>query len=131
MDLELERRALQIVVGAVALAPVTAGWAGIIAGPAFLRLYGPAASLTHAAYLSGLLLGIGLGFWSTIPGIEKQGRMFTALTAIVVAGGLARAWMALRLGAASPLIAGPLLMELGVTPLLWLWQRKVARGFGG
>jgi hypothetical protein len=34
------------------------------------------------------------------------------------------------LGAASPLIAGPLLMELGVTPLLWLWQRKVARSFG-
>lgn len=124
---EAERRALQIAVGAAALVPVTAGWAGIIGGAGFLGLFGPAVALTHAAYLSGLLLGVGLGFWSTIPGIERQGRAFTLLAGVVVVGGLARAWTALRLGAASPFIAGPLLMELGVTPVLWLWQRKLCR----
>jgi len=127
MDFETERRALQIAVGTAALVPVTAGWASLIAGPLFLQLYGPAQSLTHAAYLSGLLLGLGLGFWSTIPGIEKQGRVFTLLTAMVMAGGLARAFWAVRLGTDGPLVIGPLAMELGVTPLLWRWQQRVAR----
>jgi hypothetical protein len=125
-----EKRALQAAVGAAALVPVTVGWAGIIGGSHFLRLFGPAAALTHAAYLSGLLLGIGLGFWSTIPDIEKQGRIFSLLAGVVVLGGLARAEAALSLGAASPFIAGPLLMELGVTPLLWLWQRDLSRRMG-
>jgi hypothetical protein len=125
--LNAEKRALQIAVGMAALLPVTAGWAGIIGGAHFLGLFGSAPARAHAAYLSGLLLGIGLGFWSTIPDIERQGRLFGILTGIVIAGGLARAFTALRLDAVSSLVAGPLLMELGITPLLWLWQRKLAR----
>ena len=125
--LNAEKRALQIAVGVAALLPVTAGWAGIIGGSRFLGLFGSGAALSHAAYLSGLLLGTGLAFWSTIPDIERQGRLFGVLTGIMIAGGLAQAFTALRLGAVSPLIAGPLLMELGVAPLLWLWQRKLAR----
>ncbi len=127
MNYDSEKLALQVAIAIAALLPVTAGWAGVLGGAGFLRLYGPAAALTHAGYLSGLLLGIGLAFWSTIPEIEKEGRLFGLLTAIVFLGGLARAWTALRLGAASPLIAGPLLMELGVTPVLWAWQRRLAR----
>jgi len=45
---------------------------------------------SHFRYLSGLLLGIGLGFWSTIPRIEANGDRFRLLSFIVVAGGLAR-----------------------------------------
>jgi hypothetical protein len=125
MDHDVERRALQSAVAVAALLPVTAGWLGILGGPQYLSLYGPAQSLSHAAYLSGLLLGIGLAFWSTIPDIEKEGRLFGLLCAIVMGGGLARAFVAIRLGVLSPGIAGPLLMELGVTPLLWMWQRRL------
>ena len=95
--------------------------------PQMLTLSGPPHALTHVSYLSGLLLGIGLVFWSLIPSIERQGRIFTLLTAIVVVGGLARAVTALRLGAWGLSVALPLVMELGVTPLLWAWQRRVAR----
>lgn len=108
-----------------ALAPLTAGALGILA-PGLLGLYGDRAGLSHAAYLSGLLLGIGLAYWSLIPDIEKRAGAFTLLTLIVQAGGLARLYAAFRLRAWSLDIALPLLMELGVTPLLWIWQMRVA-----
>ena len=108
------------------LVPVTAGLVGIVA-PAFLDLAGSTPSLTHIAYLSGLLLAIGLGFWSTIPAIETKTGRFTMLTALVVLGGLARLIAALRLGAWSWGVILPLIMELGVTPALWLWQKRLAQ----
>ena len=43
---------------------------------------------SHYRYLSGLLLGIGLGFWTAIPNIEHEGHHFRLLAAIVVVGGL-------------------------------------------
>jgi hypothetical protein len=89
-------------------------------------LSGELSALTHAAYLSGLLLGIGISFWSLIPNIERQGRAFALLTAIVALGGLARLVAAIRLGVWSPSVTLPLLLELGVTPMLYLWQRRVA-----
>ena len=123
----IERQALQIAVAIAGLVPVSAGAAGIVIGPGVLALSGPVSALTHAAYLSGLLLGIGIGFWSLIPAIERQGRVFTLLTAIVMLGGLARAYTALRLGAWGPSVSLPLMMELGVTPALCLWQWRVAK----
>ena len=91
----MERRALQIAVALAGLVPLTAGALGILA-PTVLGLHGDRAALTHAAYLSGLLLGIGLAYWSLIPDIEKRSGPFTLLTAIVFVGGLARLSMALR-----------------------------------
>jgi hypothetical protein len=92
-----------------------------------LGLYGDRDAVAQAAYLSGLLLGIGLAYWSLIPDIEKRGAAFTLLTAIVQVGGLARLYAAVRMGTLSPGIAAPLLMELVITPLLWLWQQRVSR----
>ena len=86
--------------------------------------------LTHGAYLSGLLLGVGVSFWRLIPSIERQGRIFSLLTLLVVLGGLARALTAFRLGAWNLSVGLPLVMELGVTPALWLWQRRVSSLFG-
>jgi hypothetical protein len=122
----MEKRLLQVAVGLAALVPLTAGALGIMA-PGMVGLYGGRAGLSHAAYLSGLLLGIGLAYWSLIPDIEKRSGAFTLLTALVQAGGLARLYAAFRLQAWAPGIALPLLMELGVTPLLWIWQQRVAQ----
>jgi len=121
-----EKRALQFAVAIAGLVPLTAGALGVLE-PGMLGLYGGANAIAHAAYLSGLLLGIGLAYWSLLPDLEKRGGAFTLLTAIVVAGGLARLYAAFRLGSLAPGIALPLLMELWVTPLLWRWQRRVAR----
>jgi hypothetical protein len=122
------RRFLQIAVAIAGLVPVSAGALGAL-HPELLDLAGPPRALTHAAYLSGLLLGLGLCFWSLIPSIERQERAFGLLTAVVVAGGLARALTAARLAAWGLSVFLPLVMELGVTPALWLWQRRVSRAF--
>ncbi len=120
----LERRLLQIAVAVAGLVPVAAGALGAFRPE--LLITGPAHALTHGAYLSGLLLGLGLAFWSLIPSIEDQGRVFGILTLLVVVGGLARAFTAFRLGAWNLSVELPLVMELAVTPALWLWQRRVS-----
>jgi hypothetical protein len=119
------KRALQIAVALAGAVPVIAGALGM--GPGTFGLSGNASALTHAAYLSGLLLGIGLGYWSLIPTIERRQEAFGLLSAIVVIGGLGRLMTAVRLDIWSPSVTLPLIMELVVTPALWLWQRQVAR----
>jgi hypothetical protein len=120
-----EKRALQIAIALAGLVPVLAGLTGMV--PAELGLSGDAPSLTHAVYLSGLLVGIGLAFWSLIPSIEQRGEAFGLLAAIVVIGGLARLIAAVRLNIWTPSVTAPLAMELLVTPALWLWQRQTAK----
>jgi len=123
----IEIRALQAAVAIAALVPVLGGAIGAY-DPGMLDLISSQPqTVTHAAYLSGLLLGIGLGFWSCIPAIESKTGRFTLLTALVVMGGLARLLAAIRLGAWTPLIIGPLVMELVVAPALCLWQRRLSK----
>lgn len=123
----MEKRLLQIVVALAGLVPVGAGLAGALWGPAMLGQMGDAALDSHYRYLSGLLLGIGLAFWSTLPGIERQGRRFGLLTLIVVVGGVSRAFGMLVTGPPGPAMSLALIMELAVTPLLYLWRERVAR----
>jgi hypothetical protein len=120
------KRALQVAIAIAGLVPVTAGLAGAF-NPTLLELSGSPQALSHAAYLSGLLLGLGLAFWATIPQIEDRSGRFTLLATIVMIGGLARLFTAVRLGIWTPSVIWPLAMELGVTPVLWLWQRRIAR----
>ena len=122
----MSKRPLQIAVAVAGLVPVSVGTLGAVR-PELLSLSGPGHAFTHAAYLSGLLLGLGLAFWSLIPTIERETRAFTILTGLVVVGGLARAFTAVRLGSFGMSVVVPLIMELGVTPALWAWQRHVAR----
>ncbi len=122
----MERRALQIAVALAGLVPLTAGALGILS-PAMLGLYGDRPATAHFAYLSGLLLAMGMAYWWLIPDIEKRSGPFTLLTAIVFIGGLARSVHGLsrRQPAAGDRPAA--LMELTVAPLLWAWQQRVAR----
>ena len=121
------KRALQIAVAVGGIVPVSAGLAGIILGASLAGESHAAADLdSHFRYLSGLLLGIGLAFWSTIPGIERNGRIFRLLTAIVFIGGLARLYGVLIEGLPGYPMIGGLGMELVVTPLLCLWQARLA-----
>lgn len=118
----LSRRLLQLAVLVLALVPVSAGLHGIYQGVA-----GDIDLDSHHRYLSGLLLAIGLAFWSCVPAIETKTARFRLLTFIVFAGGLARLAAALLNGLPSgPMIFG-LVMELAVVPLLCLWQARIAR----
>jgi hypothetical protein len=122
-----EKRILQAVVAAAALVPILAGLDGMVNGAAMAGGAGGAISLdSHVRYLSGLLFGLGLLFWSTIPDIERRAGLVRALTLMVVLGGLARAVGVLREGWPSPGMRVGMAMELVVTPLICLWQARVA-----
>jgi hypothetical protein len=123
----LERRLLQITVAIAGLVPVAGGLAGVIWGPAMLGepTQGPFDS--HFRYLSGLLAAIGVAYWSAIPDIETANRKFSLLTLIVVAGGFSRALGMLIAGPPGGAMNAALIMELVVTPALYLWQARIQR----
>jgi uncharacterized MnhB-related membrane protein len=127
--LERERRWLQGAVAVGCLVPVSAGLAGVLLGPGLTGDTASVAGDSHYRYLSGLLLGIGLMFVSTIPAIEAKGPRFRLLTGIVVIGGVGRAVGYAALGAPDLAMTLALGMELAVTPLLCLWQARIARTF--
>ncbi len=123
------RQALQLAVAVASVVPIAAGAAGVILGPAML---GDHAAATpdldgHFRYLSGLLLGIGLAYASSVRSIEKRRQRFLLLGTIVVIGGLGRLLAVLSVREAAPTMIFALVMELLVTPALTLWQRRVAR----
>lgn len=108
------------------LVPLLAGGAGAVTGFGFLDTVLAPAPDSHVRYLSGLLLGIGfLGLWCAQRPVERS-QAFAALAFIVAVGGLARlaGW---GLAGVPPLPHQlALIMELGVVPALWLWQRRLA-----
>jgi hypothetical protein len=131
MSARAERRLLQIVIAVGGFVPVGAGLSGAFLGASMLGgPHGDPALDSHVRYLSGLLLGIGLAFWDAIPTIEARTDRVRLLTALVVLGGLMRliAMLFIAWPGSSMLLA--LGMELGVTPLICLWQTRVARRYG-
>jgi hypothetical protein len=118
----LERRCLQAAVLIAGLVPVGAGAWGAIGR--LIPAHGGDDS--HVRYLSGLLLGIGLIFWWTVPRIEARGAVVRVLAAVVLVGGLARLAATPQTGF-TPGVVLPLVMELGVTPLIALWRERVER----
>jgi hypothetical protein len=129
MNASFQRRLLQSAIALGGLVPVLAGLAGVLLGPG---LVDPASDATssldsHFRYLSGLLFGIGLAFWSLIPQIEKHAKIFQLLTMIVFIGGLSRLYALMNVGAPDVAMQFGLVMELIVTPLLAVWQWKISR----
>lgn len=123
-----ERRALQFAIAIAGFVPVGAGLAGVVLGSTMLD--DPIASLSldsHVRYLSGLLAGIGIASWVLIPRIETATALFRLITFLVVIGGLARFAGLFAVGVPSPPMLFGLAMELVVTPLLCLWQARIAR----
>ena len=116
----------RIAVALGGIVPVSAGLAGVLAGPAMVGgLAGATDADSHFRYLSGLLLGIGLGFWSTIPNPLRHCGRFRLLTAIVVLGGLGRLLRLVLQGPPGAPMLAALGMELVVTPMLCLWQSRL------
>jgi hypothetical protein len=132
MELRTERRLLQMAVAIACLVPFAAGLAGIVQGAAMIGGVRPPVSTdldSHFRYLSGLLLGVGLGFAACIPRIERARTPFAALSAIVIVGGLARLLSLAFDGVPGPGHVFGLAMELGAVPLLFIWHRSLALRF--
>jgi len=125
----MERRALQIAILLAGCVPVLAGGAGVWHGAAAFGPWPGASADSHVRYLSGLLLAIGLIYWGLVPSIERRGDAVRLLTLIVFVGGLARLAGVLFVGDPGAM-RWALIMELGVAPLLCLWQARIAGGSG-
>lgn len=122
-----ERRLLQATVAVACLVPVLAGLDGVLRGPAMAGMHGASADLdSHFRYLSGIFLMLGFAFVSTVRDIERKGRRFRLLGAMVIMGGLARALSWVTVGTPGWTHQLGLVMELGVVPALMLWQARIA-----
>lgn len=124
-----EKRLLQAAAAMACLVPLSMGAASILYGPAILVGVDdpPARDLdSHFRYLSGVFFVLGIAFASCVPGIETKTARFRLLGAMVVMGGLARLWSVADYGLPSDGHRFGLVMELGVVPLLMLWQMRVA-----
>jgi len=124
------KRPLQAAVAIACVVPLAAGGMGIIRGVAMLKgapVPPPPDLDSHFRYLSGMFLALGIAFATCIPAIETKGPRFRLLGAMVVAGGLARLVSLRAVGVPAAAHRFGLVMELGVVPLLMLWQARVAR----
>lgn len=116
------RNALRLCVCLVGAVPVVGGAWGAIESLGGVSAW----SVDHYRYLSGLLLAVGLGFWSTVPNIERRTQRFRQLTGLVAIGGLCRL-LGVALGdpVTVPVVV-TLVLELAVTPLLCAWQGQIS-----
>jgi hypothetical protein len=127
----IEKRLLQVVVSIACLVPLSVGGQSILNGPSFLG-HPPVIPTdldSHFRYISGIFFGVGVGFVTCIPAIEAKGPRFRLLGALVVCGGLARVVSLLSVGPPSKGHLFAFAMELGVVPLLMLWQAGFARRY--
>ncbi len=122
------RRLLQVLICVGCIVPIGGGLAGVFGGAGILDPGATGLDIdSNYRYLSGLLFGIGLCFLSTVPHIETQTARVRLLTFIVVVGGIARLWGISKMGTPSPIMLFALVMELGVTPALCLFQFVVSQ----
>lgn len=125
----IERRLLQLCIFFAAGVAVGAGMAGVLQGSRFLGLVGDVSADSNLRYFSGLLLGIGLAFWSTIPGIETHAARIRLLSFVVVCGGIARLAALITIGVPHGIMLFALANETLVPILVCLWQARVAKRF--
>jgi len=122
----MEKRLLQIAIALAGLIAVGAGMAGGLHGTLMLGDWGDPSLDSHFRYLSGLLLGLGVAYWSVIPNVEREGERLSLVTLVIVTGGFFRALGLLADGSPGLVMRMALVGELVGAPLLYLWQRRIA-----
>jgi hypothetical protein len=123
----MERKLLQIAVAVAGLAGVGLGLTGVLFGTLYADLSGDVVLDSYVRFLKGALLAIGLIYWSCIPQIEHRGERISLVTFILVFGTLSRLLSVIGHGVPTVGIMSNLIAGLIFVPLLWLWQRHVAR----
>jgi len=123
----MERRLLQIAVALAGLIGVILGLTGVLVGTMHADLSGDVVLDSYVRFGKGVLLAIGLIYWSSIPQIERHGDRIALITIILVVGSLSRLLSLAGHGVPTLGIISNLIAGLVFVPLVWLWQRHVAR----
>ncbi|HZF42500.1 MAG TPA: DUF4345 domain-containing protein [Sphingomonadaceae bacterium] len=127
-----EKRLLQVAVALGGAFSLFFAGTSVIEGMRVLTVGDPRLDIdldSHFRYLSGIFLGAILALYSCIPAIERKGSRFRLVGVLIVCGGLARLLGLLINGVPGNGHLYGLAMELFVTPMLLLWQARVARRF--
>jgi hypothetical protein len=123
----MQRKLLQIAIAIAGLAGVAVGLTGVLFGTLYADLSADVVLDSYVRFLKGVLLAIGLIYLSCIPQIERRGDRIALVTFILVCGTLSRLLTVIGHGVPTLGIIGNLVTGLILVPLLWLWQRHVAR----
>jgi hypothetical protein len=123
----VERKLLQMTFAIAGLVLVGFGLAGVFFGANFLDLSGNVVMDSYIRFLKGMLLAIGLIYWSSIADIERHGERIALVTLILVLGAVPRLMAVIGHGVPTNGILISLAGELIAAPLLWVWQRRIAR----
>jgi len=123
----MERRLLQIAVALAGLIGVILCLTGVLVGTMHADLSGDVVLDSYVRFGKGVLLAIGLIYWSSIPQIERHGDRIALITIILVVGSLSRLLSLAGHGVPTLGIISNLIAGLVFVPLVWLWQRHVAR----
>ena len=122
----MERRLLQAAVAVAGFAGVLLGLTGVLFGTLHADLSGDVVLDGYVRFGKGVLLAIGLIYWSCIAQIERRGDRISLVTFILVFGTLSRLFSVVGHGVPTLGIVANLIAGLILVPLLWLWQRHVA-----
>jgi len=123
----MERKLLQFAFALAGLVLVGFGLAGVFFGAGFTDLSGNVVMDSYIRFLKGMLVAIGLVYWSAVPDIERQGERISLVTFILVLGAVPRLMAVIGHGVPTIGILIGLAGELIFAPLLWLWQGHAAR----
>jgi hypothetical protein len=122
----MERKLLQAAVAIAGLAGVILGLTGVLFGTLHTDLSGDVVLDSYVRFGKGVLLAIGLVYWSCVPQIERRGDRISLITFVLVLGTLSRLFSAVGHGVPTLGIIANLITGLILVPLLWLWQRRIA-----
>lgn len=103
------------------------GFAGVLLGVRFLHGTESASVDNYFRFLSAVAAGMGAMYLCAIPHIERHGERIGTLTFLIFAGGLAHLYGFVTRPTPTIATLCALAMSLIVIPLLWLWQRRIAR----
>ncbi len=123
----MERVTLQWAVALTALIFLFVGISGVLLGVRFLHGTESVALDNYFRFLSAVAAGMGVIYLRAIPHIERHGECISTLTFLIFVGGLAQLYNFIMYPTPTIATLCVLVMALIVVPLLWLWQRRIAR----